>query len=258
LNRRGVTLLECIISLFLLGGAIFLVISLFHNGLRRQNQIQQEARAAELAQLVANEIREFASSPTNYLTGLSAYRGREQSYPNFQGFLVRTEVGSPAGLTSPCSGLEGRFTHPRVLQQSTIPVKISVLWGANNTSSFSLHCQVREPKRAADSIRVSRIDSTGSPVPVNGILEFQAELLDTAGQPIPGVGFAWTVRPISGNATFIEPDSSDAQVGRFQHKYYFNPFTSDWENVPGDVRIEARARYWGEEFSGLSSVVVLQ
>ena len=258
IKRRGVSLVETVLALSLLSGLIFMVVVIFHTSMRQANAIQQNARAAELAQSVLARLRAEASKPSVYATKLVGLNGTTGTDPDYPGFRYRTAVDAPKRIASPCSGLEQRFTNPRYLDQLVIPVKVEVTWGAQDQFTLALLDHLREPKREVAGLRVTRTGTVSNPVPFNEVVTFEAELLDTSGAPISGVGFLWNVAPETGNATRIESSSSDPKVGKLQHKYYFNPLTSTWGSVPGIVRMEARARYWGQEFVGLSDPVVLQ
>lgn len=257
-STRALTLVETVIATFLLGSALVLVVTLFHRSIRLANLNERVSRASLLARSVLAEIKAEAELPASYSSGLASWAGRVYSLPEYPDLQIKTSVGPAEKLFSPCSGLANRFPNPHELEQVYLPVKIVVSWGAAQEQSIQLLDRIREPVRTLDTIRVTRVDSVGSPVPVDGIMEFRAEALDSGGNVIPGIGFAWSVEPITGNATMLERDSSDSGLSRFQHKYYFNPLTSTWENVPGGIKVRARAVYYGNYYFGESSEIQLQ
>ena len=257
MSSRGVTLVETLLALLLLCGTIFMVVTLFHTALRRSKNVHHTIRAAELAELALSEIRAAAQDADLYSGGMTAYAGTDHTYPEFPGFRVRTEVGPPRTLASPCSGLEGRFAAGRTLDDTVRTIAAKVVWGASDSQSLRVVSQLREPWRGAGEIVLRRVGAN-TPVASDEIFEYQADLKDGSGRSIPGVSFLWSVRPLTGNAMVLPPLLRNGRTGRFQHRYYHNPTTLDWVSVPGQVRVEARARYMGREISQASPVVELQ
>ena len=257
-KNSGLSLIETVVATFLLGSAIVLIVTLFHRSLQLGAHNERVSRAVGVARSVLSEIKADAASVTSYSAGLPVWKNRSYSPPDNPDYSVQTRVGQLQPLFSPCDGLANRFANPHIMEDVSLPVKVTVSWGPGRNNSISLVDRVREPRREIDRIRVSRVDTAGSPVGFSQIMEFRAEALDSAGQVIPGIGFAWNVEPITGNATLLERNTSDAAFCRIQHKYYFNPLTSTWESVPGLIKAKARAVYHGQLYIGESTEIDLQ
>jgi type II secretory pathway pseudopilin PulG len=255
---RGVSLIETLLSFALLGVSMFLIVTLFHRGMNFAARSHHSIQASQLADSVLDEMREWALDPDNFTSDWGAWTGAPRTYPDYPGFRVTVEA-QPLGveLFSPCSGLESRFADPRSMEQSIVPVAVVVEWGANQNRQLRVVAQIREPEREVDVVQVTRLDSLGLTVARNGVMEFEAQLIDSAGDQIPGVTFQWYVRPISGNATVLDRPPRDGSRGFVINRYYYNPVTDSWDNEPGDLRVEARARYHGTEFVGRSSAVTM-
>jgi type II secretory pathway pseudopilin PulG len=259
MNQRGVTLLETMMSLILLGGAILLVITLFHRGLGFARRSNQAVQASVLAQSVGDEIRDWALDEENFLNGWATWTGGPKTYPEFPGLSVTVEA-TPLSvkIPSPCSGLEDRFTDRRLLEGCVVPFAVTVSWEDMGPQSVRLVGHVQEPRRELGGIRIRRRDSLGLTIPAYETMELEAALLDRNDRPIPGVTFSWHIRPITGNATVLDVPPRDGSRGFVQHKYYYNPVTGDWGAVHGVIRIEARATYFGREIVGTTPDITLE
>lgn len=253
---RGLSLLETMLSLSLLtAGALVLTLNLFHPALRAQAQARRAYVAAQWAESLMAELRAQAAEPSFFRGDWSAYAGL-RTHPDFPDLKATVEHNRTL-LDSPCSALEERFpSDPRRFQESLVCVKISARWGEQRQPVVVVS-QIAAPPVEPAELRLTRVAGDSDPVPPDGAVTFEAQLLDAEGNQIPGVMFDWYVLPLSGNATLAEDGPRAGRRATLNHRYYFDPVRGDWDHVPGVVRLKARTRYHGRIYQQESSDLVL-
>lgn len=249
--------------MFLMTAALLMVINLFHSGLRHGAQARMVVEANRLAENTLAEIRAWAREPANFLSGWTPYNGVVLSDPDWPAFRIRVDC-EPTGIEvlSPSTALETAYSpDQRRLSSSVVPVEVTVEWGAPGDPhrSVTVVTQVGEPLRqlGPNPLQVTRSGGASDPVPQEGLVSFQAQLVDSSGQPIQDISFEWYAVPVTGNATVVPLGSRNRASSQLQHHYYLNPITSTWSYEPGQVRARARAIYGGRELEQESLDVVL-
>jgi hypothetical protein len=86
------------------------------------------------------------------------------------------------------------------------------------------------------------------------IVELSAKLLDDQSREIPDMNFAWSLTPVSGNAT-ISSVSRDGQKGFMKNVYQLRSGTLI--HTGGTVKVKATAHYHGVLYSGESEEITL-
>jgi hypothetical protein len=246
--------------MFLLLTAILIVVLLFHQGLRHTSRANQLTAAVRLAENKMAEIRKWAQDPANFASAWTPYKNVTSRDPEAPSFFLHIDC-QPTGLATdtPCSALEALHDPDRrTLNVSVVPVRVRVSWHPTDSArSVSLLSYVAAPVREVARLQVDRTGGDPDPVPPEGEVGFKATLFDPSGTPIPEVMFAWSVEAISGNATIDKSPPRDGSTAKLKHHYRFNPVIGTWTYVEGEVRVRARARYHGLEYTGTSEKVVL-
>ncbi len=284
----GFSLVETVLAYFLLAGAIYLIVGLFHGGLRAHSRSQRLTEAARVAESTLARVRAWASDPIHFSSPWSGYNGVTFADPDLPGYQVRVDCRPPSpdslDLFSPCRSLEASYLAlgiDRCMKASVVPVRIQVSWGRSYQDQVTVWTHIAEPERALAAsptlvggeltippgpaphpLVVRRVGGPPDPVPRNGEVEFEAQLNDARGIPIRDVMFEWYVVPVTGNATLVDSQLDPAQprsgtTRRVRHCYAQNPSTGAWRYAPGAIRLRARARYHGVEVLQLSEEVVL-
>ena len=263
-GRRGVSLGEAIVAIFLIVSAVMVTVTLFHSGLRYARMAETRATAGIYGRKVMQQIRSWARNPANYDDpNWAPYNGVELTDPDFPGFLARVDC-QPAGrdLLSPSSELEtmhGALAHR--LDKAVVPVRVTVVWGQPE-QRLPLVSLVGEPERelaAGPNVLVQRVSGPPDPVPELGEIGFTAQLLDSGGNPIPNVAFSWSLLPVTGNATLlVNAAPRDGSAMGLKHEYEWNPLMSPPQVGPisGEVRLEAVCRYRGRKIVNAAPVPV--
>jgi hypothetical protein len=251
------------VAIFLIVSAVMVTVTLFHSGLRYARMSQTRAVAGMYGRKVMQQIRTWAVSPANYDdSDWDEYDDVELSDPDFPGFVARVNC-EPAGrqLFSPSSELEGMYlATAHTMDKPVVPVRVTVVWGQPE-QQLSLVSVVGAPERElgpSPTVVLQRISGPAGPVPPLAEVRFGAQLLNSDGDAVPNVAFAWTVRSLSGSATlFRDGEPRDGSTIRLKHEFRWAPTPDGVGPVPGDVEVEAVCRYRGRKFAD-AVVVVLQ
>ncbi len=135
--------------------------------------------------------------------------------------------------------------------------KVSVPWLAFSIFSHSVAAPPREVDPTT-AVVVRRSGGAGDPVPRDGVVSFEAELVDASGDRIPGVMFSWAVEPVTGNATVLrETTARSGEFAELQNRYAYNLLTDTWGVQPGNIFLRATAVYNGQPLTAQSDSVVL-
>ncbi|MEW6282610.1 MAG: hypothetical protein AB1758_28630, partial [Candidatus Eremiobacterota bacterium] len=152
--NRGFNLAETVLAYFLLAGTIYLIVGLFHTGLRAHSRTQRLTEATRVAENTLARVRAWAREPDNYLSAWSRYNGVTFADPDQPGFQVRVDCRPPTpdslDLFTPCRSLEADYLAlgiERRMKGSVVPVRIRVSWGRSSQDQVTLWTHVAEPKR---------------------------------------------------------------------------------------------------------------
>lgn len=261
--RRGVSLGEAIVAIFLIVSAVMVSVALFHNGLRYGRVAQTRVLAGAYARKVMAQARDWASDPAKFSAmSWTPFDGVDLTDPDYPGFVARvTRVDEGRDLLSPSSTLETMFlTQANVMEKSLMPVQVTVSWGEPE-QTLSLTSLIGQPEHALPPNPTVTVSRSGPPDPVPSLSEvvFRAELRDAGGDPIPNVTFSWTLEPVTGNATLLQSQAPhDGSEMKLKHEYQWSPLLSppQFGQVPGEVRLEVLCRYRGRKITNGTPVIV--
>lgn len=265
-NSYGLTLVETIVSIFLLAGAILMSGALMQSSFQYQKMSKQRVEAMSLAQKTLDQVRAWAwtrkGGRYNYLGDWSPYRG---SVRTELGYQIRVDSKPKSvRLASPCSSLEAQYgDRGRYLDSSVVPVRVTVEWGDSN--SVSLFSYVGEPPRIAETVEVRQINGS-DPISPKGFGKFSASALDKNGDVIEDMMFRWYLEPKGANpgmGSLIPPWGSqvtpsvaegprDGRTARVKNS--FRKQDGSWTVVGGNLEVQALARAHGRDTVGTKTV----
>lgn len=262
------SLVEVVVSIFLLLVGILVVVTLFHSALRRQQLTQKKATATLLARSLMAEMRGWARTPSNFDSNWAVYDGQvfvRPEYPGLRATVGVEEVGRT--IYTPCSAMETPYlARAARMNRSVIPVAVEVDWGqAGPQNRVRLVSYIGDPPRPlpASPVAVARSGGDPDPIPQNGTVEHTAELRDSSNVVINDISFSWNIEPdIPPGAGTLMHDSVERHQQRMNlsHSYVFQPYLAVPETgfVPGRARVRAVARYHGREVESASAAFELQ
>jgi type II secretory pathway pseudopilin PulG len=263
-RQAGLSLIETVISIFVLATAVLIAGVLMQASFRYQTMARQRVEATAVAQKILAEVKAWAWTQSggnyNYNGSWSAYQGAVR---NEQGFRVRID-SSPrtVRLASPCSALEDHFgAEGRYLGSSVVPVRVTVEWGSSD--SLSLFTYIGEPTRIPRTVVVNQ---SGGSLAANGISRFSATALDANGAAIEDMMFRWYLEPTGANpgmgsllppwgGQVSPPVAMGPRDGRTSSvKNSYRKEDGSWIVVGGDVSVQAAATGHGREVIGTRMV----
>jgi len=260
-SRAGLSLVETVISLFLLTCGFTIFIMLFDTSLRFSANIETRAKLVLAAQRTVDEIRAYASVPANFATGLSPYQSLTRTDPDLADMSIATSVVNlTVGdnlLRSPSNAFEASFSAPpdqrRALAATSVyKVKITTSQGGYRFSLLSLIC---EPNRGWSPTLPLAVTGTPSGVLAQGAsCNLSVVAADAYRQTIPDLFCRWAVVPETSVGT-IEP-ARDGRTAVFTHKIIRGNGTQTY-GPPGICRVQVTAQYFGVVNSTTSSNIEL-
>ncbi|MEW6282841.1 MAG: hypothetical protein AB1758_29790 [Candidatus Eremiobacterota bacterium] len=255
-GTAGLSLTETVISLVLLIAAFFIVVRLFHTGLRYLGQVERHANAVLLAERTMEDLRAWAEQGRNF-DDWTPYASTAVPVTDMNGYRIQVRSSAEA-LASPASGFEDLQPAPdrRMLQSSCRRVEVTVLWDSDR-KSLRLVSLVSEPVRGWRAVTPIEVRPSGplpNPLARDAPVTFTAHGFDSDGREIPDLFFKWYLAPSPGNGTLTQ--SRDGRSATFTNVVVvpLRPPIYTGQSVV----IQARALYRGQERLGSSAPVNLQ
>lgn len=255
--NRGLSLVETLVAIFLLTGAAFASIALLMEASRAQRLTTETQRALGFAQQSLDRIEAWAREPANFASGWSIYADSSFPEPADPAFVVRIQANpSQPVLVSPNTSLEMAYASPlqRRIASRACAVKATVSWLSVRPRAVVLWRWMGAPLSEVSGLQVNQTAGASSPLAVNATATFDARLLDTSSQPIPGVIYYWKLEPDYNNGqpgmASLETLSRQGNQAVLIHHYYAGD--PDNPKVPGDIGLRAYCRYGGKEWASAS------
>lgn len=254
-RRRGVSLLETVIALFILLGVLTFTLELYARSLREQTKIERNERAAFFTDNVLSRLRHWARDPVHFdsdpWADFSNY-----SDPAFPGFSARVRTRWSATMT-PCTAQESErpSARQRQLNKTLKTATIEIFFEGETLLEVStLFNEPQRPLAADATVVVRRVSTTTGLLAADETLRHSAQLIDDNGRQIEDVAFSWSIQPLTGNA-HISQQARDGSWGELTNAYPIPP--SQRVYTGGECQAIASARYAGVEYRGLSEPVRL-
>ncbi len=252
--RRGYSLLEVVMALFLLAVAALLVFNLFHVALQRSRGTQVQNTARLLVEQRWAELRAWARSggytdPAS-LSAIDGEVSRPSEYPEFE---LRVSA-RPYQLVSPSKELERDtpVADLKSIDEAVALVEVTAQWsGSRGSGTLSQTGLLPRAPQVLERIEVNLLGS--NPLNRNATLPLEALAIDTDGAPILGASFGWWVASLGGDAT-ITPRSKTSLADLVHRVGYLNG-TSEFKD--GKCRVGVSTRFGGRVMTDDSTVVDL-
>lgn len=247
------TLVETVISLFILVVAFGLVATLFHTAMRYSSRVEKQTVAVTVARRKMVEIRRWAREVSggiyNFDTDWSAWNGVTAADAEQPDMEVTTHVVEQE-LYSPSSGLEAPYPEERrrTLGTSAKKLRIQVAWNPTSPSNrLTLVTLIPDPGRAfrtSNPLVVQTEGALASPLPRDATATFTVQGFSTDDKPLADLFFKWYVEPMTGNGT-ITDEARDGSRVTFANKVRLP--NGAWTWTGGRCRLRVRAVYRGDE-----------
>lgn len=265
-RRTALTLAETVIALFLLSGAALACLSLLSQARRNQHLTLQVLQANRFGRTCLERVRAWGNTGNNFANWAS-YADQTFSDPEFPELKARVQA-APAYLPviSPNSSLEAPMApNLRALGGSAEMVKITVAWAGGNPAPITFQTLVAAPLRAVATspplMQLTRLSGSPSPMAVNATAIYKVALLDSAGQPIDGIIYRWSIEgdyssspETPGMGSLEVLDRVGDRAALIHHFYDGDP---DIPTNPGDIVLRCYCRYGGRELVYASDRITL-
>lgn len=273
-GRRGLTLAEAVIALFVLASGFATLFLLFHSGGRYATMAENQSTAVLVAERSMERIRGWSrqvhgpSGSTDFTdwSGCPVAATAHED-PDAPGFFLRCVTASQP-LMSPCSLFENlkTSTQRRSMEHSVRRVELHVTWGSrgHQTSLFGgtvEHVLVSLVSLAtgdppANSTTVYPVAlSGGSTLAQGDSVTLTPHFDDGHGRNVPDLFFRSIVSPESGSGfgTLLRDDAS--RTVKLKHAISLGTAPDTYS--PGRCEVEAVARYCGREVRARSNQLEL-
>jgi Tfp pilus assembly protein PilV len=247
------SLVEGVLSTFLLLTSVLLGAYVFHSSLRAEANNEKRVVAALVAESALAEIRDHAGRD---FAGLVARYNGQTWVPEGEPDMTVSVRAAPTDLGLACMELESQypssneFPEPerRLLSRSVTQVEVEVAWTDPSPQSVTLVEKVTDLHTATD-FRVDLLTDDGAAAPESMSLARRASAGFRAravvnGQPIDDIQFTWFVQPVIGFGS-LSAVSRDGLRCVYQNAY--RNYNDDLRFAPGACYLTLKATYQGRE-----------
>lgn len=254
--RKGFSLLETLIAVFILICAFCVFAALQNFSLVQSARAERRTVAARLARNRLEALRAWANQGTNFDTGNWAALANPVDEAGFPGF--QTSVHDLAGaIYSPSTSLADP-ADPLDLSPAVRRVRVQVAYGSEKLDVIS---QVGAPRGVPytpldQAIQVVVVNN--SPVPVGQALNLTARARDENLAPLMGMVYKWGVLPGTGTGTVVKTNASGSQAQFINEIRTPAGVLPNPAPGPRSCRVIATAYYAGKELKGTSAVITVQ
>ena len=228
-RRRGLSLTEAIIAIFIIVYCVLTVFQLLHMGVDMDGKAERSLTAALVSEKQLARVRLWASNTTNFTSDWStatppivgAYL--DNDFPQYNVTIAATNLT----VYSPCTQTEQNWVGPpderRAMTSSFKKVCITVSWDPSvPTSQVQIASLVGAPTQVGVSIAATLGGASPSSVHQNATVDFSnITALDSTNTPIPDVFFTWTQSPTTstGSVGSFQNQTRTGQAVQFQNFY---------------------------------------
>lgn len=256
---RGLSLLETTVALYILSGALLVVVALFHSGIKARTETGKRQRASLALRAAHSRILAYSLQDLGNKYGYDAIRDtwgttRTETSSLDPEFQVTYRI-SEESVLSPCTGFEERFPEAQRLDVGRrLAVQIEVTGLEQQVRSL---CRIHDPPREVHPDTPIRIETVSNQDPLSRYEPtisteenvYRGRLFDKHDQEILGATFTWGVIPVDGNATVIwEQDLSNRAGREARLRNYIVTTFGDIGYLPGEVELECLSQYRGVEY----------
>lgn len=279
-RRRGLTLAEAIVSIFVMLAGIVVMVRLFHTSLRYQTLVDNQSTAVMLAERELERVRGWSrknhTSPSavldfnNFLT--DSYPGKvPYEDPDYPGFKIQTEASAHT-INSPCSLFEALYpaAQQRSITKACRKIKVTISWGWDPYSLAPLKheltsliswptCKANNASQAASA----SVTTGSTSIAQGGHLNATVTATNANGQVLSDLFYNYVVEPGGGDLGGGYGTVEDARDGRTTklHNFILNAATPPGISGYGVGRcsLRAKARYRGFDITdGVQTNIEMQ
>lgn len=239
LIRRGLTLVECLVAIFIITFAILIMAALFRSALDAARRANKVALATTIASKRMAQIVYDAQDPLQF-ANWSALDGSPFQDSQFPDFKVTTASEFETQY-SPCSQTELGYpvAQQRRLTSSLRKVRVQVSWSSSPRDSVSLINLIGAPTLELSSVGLN--ESIPDPMLAISNQSLTVYAHDSTGANIPDLFYDWRLDPETGNGELVV--SRDGRSATVTNRIYDQDL--GYITAPGSAQLELRAQLGG-------------
>ncbi|MFN8610731.1 MAG: prepilin-type N-terminal cleavage/methylation domain-containing protein [Vulcanimicrobiota bacterium] len=233
--RRGLTLVECLVAIFIITFAILIMAALFRSALDGARRANKVALATTIANKRMAQIVYDAQDPLQF-ANWSALDGSPFQDPQFGDFKVTTNSEFETQY-SPCSQAELNYpaAQQRKLSSSLRKVRVQVSWSNNPRDVVTLINLVGAPPLNLTSVGIS--ESIPDPINPAATQSLTVYGHDAGGGVIPDLFYEWTLAAETGNGELVV--SRDGRSASLTNRIYDQDL--GYITAPGSAELQLRS-----------------
>lgn len=240
MQRRGLTLTETVVSLFMITGCLLIIIKMIFYGADVQRRAALNEKAALIAERHLGRVRTWASDVNNFSGGAAwsaiapGVASRDVDHPEFS----VTINAAPQVMYSPCEQAELRFATPieerRIMDESYYKVQVKVSWEPpSSKNQLTLVSLVGYPENPVHHLETATTDA--GPLARDDNADLTVRAVDADGDPIPDHFFSWSQRPAVGLGSVgsFPLLSRTGETAKYRHFYRSATISGTTQSVYG-------------------------
>lgn len=241
-RRAGVSLVESIVAIYLLTGAILTVFLLFDHGLRISGETSKQSKLVLVAQRRLEEIRAWAATLSGgAATNFNNIASLAAAGPDLKDPDVTVNVQAAiVTIFNPDTNSESAWgAGAKTMVHSVAKVQVKTSFGG--PENVTLVTLIREPAMTWRSGSPMTLASSAQTVASLASFSNTAQGFSSSGALINDLGVRWHVNPIDSSGD-IKPGHQDDVV---YTNRFFNSWTNGYASQPGTLKLQAESRYGG-------------
>jgi hypothetical protein len=236
-RRGGLTLVETVVSLFIITGCLLIIIKMIFSGADVQRRAGFNEKAAMIGERHLGRLRTWASDPNNFYnaalwaTVAPATKSADSDHPEFT--VTIQAVKQP--LYSPCEQAEARFASPteerRVLKDSYYKVQVSVAWApVADKNQLTLVTLIGAPDHPVHHVETTTSDA--GPLARDEEANLTVKALDANGNVIPDHFWSWSQQPATGVGSVGSFPALERSGATAKYKHFYRTATVSGSTQP--------------------------
>ncbi|MBS2038955.1 prepilin-type N-terminal cleavage/methylation domain-containing protein [bacterium] len=248
-RRGGLTLIECLVAIFIITFAILIMAALFRSALEGARRANKIAVGTTVASKVMAEVIYRAQEPGGFASW-TAVDGLQRQDTQFPDFVYRIDSEFQTQY-SPCSQSELRYPvgQQRLLSKSLREVRVRVSWSPYGARDVvNLVSLVGAPPVVLQKVGIN--ESIPSPMAGSGSTSLTVYAKDPIGTVIPDLFYDWSLSPETGNGELVI--ARDGRSATLTNRIYDQDL--GYITAPGTAQLQLRSSLAGVQQSDNTGV----
>lgn len=236
-RRGGLTLVETVVSLFIITGCLLIIIKMIFNGADVQRRAGFNEKAALIGERHLGRLRTWATDPNNFYTAGSwstIAPGAPSPDADHPEFAVTIQALKQT-VYSPCEQAEARWSSPteerRTLKDSYYKVQVTVAWEpAAEKNQLTLVTLIGAPDNPVHHVETTTSDA--GPLARDEEANLTVRAIDANGNVVPDHFWSWSQQPATGVGSVGSFPSLQRSGETAKYKHFYRTATVSGTTQP--------------------------